>query len=107
MKQILGGTKGATMVRALSLVLMALVACNRATSPGKAAAEEDEVITLSGAGSTFDSPLFWKWLSEYRKLHPKVIANYESVGILDHFERVSLASVHIFCACHRFASLSN
>ena len=37
-------------------------------------------MTLNGAGSTFDNPLFSKAFSEYTKAHPDVQVNYQSVG---------------------------
>lgn len=35
---------------------------------------------LTGAGSTFDYPIFSKWFSEYSKAHPGVEINYQSIG---------------------------
>lgn len=35
---------------------------------------------LTGAGSTFDYPLFSKMFAEYQKLHPGVQINYQSIG---------------------------
>lgn len=37
-------------------------------------------ITLNGAGSSFDNPLFSKAFSEYTKQNPNVRVNYQSVG---------------------------
>lgn len=37
-------------------------------------------ITLTGAGSSFDNPLFTKAFSEYSKQNPNVRINYQSVG---------------------------
>jgi phosphate transport system substrate-binding protein len=37
-------------------------------------------ITLTGAGSSFDNPLFSKAFSEYTKQHPDIRVNYQSVG---------------------------
>jgi phosphate transport system substrate-binding protein len=69
------------MYRALSLVLVPLLACNRSSNPADAPGQEpQEVVTLLGAGSTFDHPLFWRWFAEYRKKHPRVISNYEAIG---------------------------
>jgi phosphate transport system substrate-binding protein len=36
--------------------------------------------TLNGAGATFPNPIYSKWFSEYRKAHPDVAFNYQSVG---------------------------
>jgi phosphate transport system substrate-binding protein len=35
---------------------------------------------LTGAGSTFDYPIFSKWFSEYSAAHPGVHINYQSIG---------------------------
>jgi len=36
--------------------------------------------TLNGAGATFPYPMYSKWFSEYRKAHPDVEINYQSIG---------------------------
>jgi phosphate transport system substrate-binding protein len=36
--------------------------------------------TLTGAGATFPYPIYSKWFSEYKKLHPDVEINYQSIG---------------------------
>ncbi|MGB8919697.1 MAG: phosphate ABC transporter substrate-binding protein PstS, partial [Candidatus Sulfotelmatobacter sp.] len=36
--------------------------------------------TLNGAGATFPNPIYSKWFSEYKKLHPEVQVNYQSIG---------------------------
>jgi phosphate transport system substrate-binding protein len=35
---------------------------------------------LNGAGATFPYPMYSKWFSEYRKAHPDVEINYQSIG---------------------------
>ncbi len=35
---------------------------------------------LTGAGSTFDYPIFSKWFTEYSGAHPGVEVNYQSIG---------------------------
>jgi phosphate transport system substrate-binding protein len=35
---------------------------------------------ITGAGATFPYPLYSKWFSEYNKLHPNVLINYQSIG---------------------------
>src|SRR5512142_256994 len=35
---------------------------------------------INGAGATFPYPIYSKWFSEYRKLHPDVQVNYQSIG---------------------------
>ena len=36
--------------------------------------------SLTAAGATFPYPMYSKWFSEYRKLHPEVEINYQSIG---------------------------
>ena len=36
--------------------------------------------SLTGAGATFPYPMYSKWFSEYKKLHPNVEINYQSIG---------------------------
>jgi phosphate transport system substrate-binding protein len=36
--------------------------------------------SLNGAGATFPYPIYSKWFSEYRKAHPDVEINYQSIG---------------------------
>jgi phosphate transport system substrate-binding protein len=45
------------------------------TAAGSAHAQK-----LTGAGSTFDYPIFSKWFSEYSAAHPGVEINYQSIG---------------------------
>lgn len=35
---------------------------------------------ITGAGATFPYPLYSKWFAEYRKLHPNIEFNYQSIG---------------------------
>ena len=35
---------------------------------------------INGAGATFPYPIYSKWFDEYRKLHPDVAINYQSIG---------------------------
>jgi phosphate transport system substrate-binding protein len=51
-----------------------------ATTPGSSQAATGQTMTLHGAGSSFDNPLFSKAFAEYTKLHPNVQVNYQSVG---------------------------
>jgi phosphate transport system substrate-binding protein len=50
------------------VLLLASLACN---SNG---------VTLQGAGASFPSPLYQKWLSEYGKIHANVKIDYQSIG---------------------------
>lgn len=36
--------------------------------------------TINGAGATFPYPIYSKWFDEYRKIHPDVRINYQSIG---------------------------
>src|SRR5262245_56853972 len=62
----------------------ALVACG---GGGQPAAGESGVpptsgatLRISGAGATFPYPIYSKWFDEYRKAHPNVEINYQSIG---------------------------
>jgi phosphate transport system substrate-binding protein len=37
-------------------------------------------VHLTGAGATFPYPVYSKWFDEYRKIHPNVEINYQSIG---------------------------
>jgi len=52
------------------VLLLATVACNN----------NGGSVTLQGAGASFPSPLYQKWLSEYGKLHANVKIDYQSIG---------------------------
>src|SRR5216684_8838531 len=36
--------------------------------------------TINAAGATFPAPIYQKWFEDYRKAHPDVQINYQSVG---------------------------
>lgn len=57
------------------LRVLKLVACVTALAAAALAATD-----LNGAGATFPNPIYQKWFSEYRKAHPDVEINYQSVG---------------------------
>src|SRR5256714_6774806 len=65
------------LVAWLSVLILGLtfVGCN----PGGGSSGSGTV-SLQGAGATFPSPLYQKWLSEYGKLHPNVKIDYQSIG---------------------------
>jgi len=42
--------------------------------------QEQQVAQINGAGATFPTPIYSKWVDEYHKLHPNVAINYQSVG---------------------------
>src|SRR6267143_1033444 len=58
-----------------SLVLLGLGCKGSGSGPGSGGA-----INLQGAGATFPNPLYQKWISEYGKLHPNVLIDYQSIG---------------------------
>ena len=37
-------------------------------------------VHINGAGATFPYPIYSKWFDEYRKQHPDVLINYQSIG---------------------------
>jgi phosphate transport system substrate-binding protein len=37
-------------------------------------------LSVTGAGATFPYPIYSKWFNEYKKLHPDVEINYQSIG---------------------------
>jgi phosphate transport system substrate-binding protein len=37
-------------------------------------------VQIDGAGATFPYPIYSKWFSEYNKLHPDVMVNYQAIG---------------------------
>jgi phosphate transport system substrate-binding protein len=59
-------------------ILNFLAAAALAMIPGIPA--QAQKIQLNGAGATFPYPIYSKWFSEYRKLHPNVQVNYQSIG---------------------------
>jgi phosphate transport system substrate-binding protein len=67
--------------------LFCLVGCHGNDKPapeqqGAAPAAEPKPgpVSLNGAGATFPYPLYSKWMSEYNRLHPDVLINYQSIG---------------------------
>src|SRR2546423_4615822 len=65
------------LVAWLSVLILGLtfIGCN----PGGGSSGSGTV-SLQGAGATFPSPLYQKWLSEYGKLYPNVKIDYQSIG---------------------------
>jgi phosphate transport system substrate-binding protein len=64
------------MTKALAYFLAAAAATTFLV--GSSAAQE--TVRLTGAGATFPYPIYSKWMSEYRNLHPNVEINYQSIG---------------------------
>jgi phosphate transport system substrate-binding protein len=53
--------------------------CLALTLVGSVALAQGSLL-INGAGATFPFPLYSKWFSEYRKLHPSYEFNYQSIG---------------------------
>src|ERR1041385_2708416 len=70
----------------LALAVFALVGCkSNPPSEGQGAAGSAEPpkagpVSLNGAGATFPYPLYSKWMSEYNRIHPDIMINYQSIG---------------------------
>ncbi len=58
------------------LLLHAAHACNNNGYGGSGSGS----VSLQGAGASFPSPLYQKWLSEYGNLHSNVKIDYQSIG---------------------------
>ena len=56
------------------LFLLAAIACNNNGSGGSGS------VSLQGAGASFPSPLYQKWLSEYGNIHSNIKIDYQSIG---------------------------
>jgi phosphate transport system substrate-binding protein len=52
----------------------------QSTTEGGSAAAPAALRQINGAGATFPYPIYSKWFDEYRKLHPDVQINYQSIG---------------------------
>src|SRR6266581_1946464 len=61
----------------LILAAIALAACQPESPKGS---NVSGVIQINGAGATFPNPIYSKWFDEYRKVHPDVHINYQSIG---------------------------
>ena len=59
-------------MKMMSIALMGLLVL--ATAPFAAAQQ------IQAAGATFPAVIYQKWFEEYRKLHPDVLVNYQSIG---------------------------
>jgi phosphate transport system substrate-binding protein len=60
------------MIRRNSLAIFAALCCLGLPAFGQ--------MSLTGAGATFPYPMYSKWFDEYRKAHPDVQINYQSLG---------------------------
>lgn len=50
-------------------------------------------VELTGAGSTFDTPIFTKWFYVYHKEHPNIRINYQSIGSGGGIEQITQGTV--------------
>ena len=66
-------------MRKFSLILLLLAACAKTQAPPSAASTDNKV-AINGAGATFPNPIYSKWFSNYNKLHPDVLINYQPIG---------------------------
>jgi phosphate transport system substrate-binding protein len=76
----------------LGVFVFALAGCSKSggsesgarpsDSAGAAATktEAPKDVKLNGAGASFPYPLYSKWVSEYNKVHPDILINYQSIG---------------------------
>jgi phosphate transport system substrate-binding protein len=60
------------------LATLVFAGCKPAETGNTAA--PPKTIRINGAGATFPYPIYSKWFDEYRKLHPNVEINYQSIG---------------------------
>jgi phosphate transport system substrate-binding protein len=70
---------------ASAVALIATIACggsNRGAQEGATPASiaRSSSGQINGAGATFPYPIYSKWFEEYRKVHPDVQINYQSIG---------------------------
>jgi ABC-type phosphate transport system substrate-binding protein len=76
------GLAAMTRLRPASLAGFVAALCFLSASP-PAAAQTGKIITsitVRGAGSTFASLLYKKWIEEYRSVSPQVSVTYDPVG---------------------------
>ncbi len=72
---------GMTLATGLLLLTMLLSACgSTSNTPGASATACPQTNSLTGAGSTFDNPLFTKMFADYANTGCNIEVNYQSVG---------------------------
>jgi phosphate transport system substrate-binding protein len=67
----------------LLLAFVSLGGCSGSSQPAPAAGgagSSGDRIQLNGAGATFPSPLYTKWIAEYGRVAPNVQINYQPLG---------------------------
>jgi phosphate transport system substrate-binding protein len=82
MRSCRGIVGGGIAVAALIAVIE--VGCGGGGQPasegGAPATASGARVQINGAGATFPYPIYSKWFDEYRKQHPNVEVNYQSIG---------------------------
>ena len=53
---------------------------NESKTSEPAAGAPNATMQINGAGATFPNPIYTKWFSEYNKLHPNTLINYQPIG---------------------------
>ena len=68
----------------IAVAAAALVNCGGGQSTGEgdsaATSPAGNKAQINGAGATFPYPIYSKWFDEYKKMHPGVEINYQSIG---------------------------
>ncbi len=54
--------------------------CSDSQSGGGKGQQSSGTITITGAGSTFVTPIMTRWVADYHRTHPNVEVNYQSIG---------------------------
>jgi phosphate transport system substrate-binding protein len=71
----------ARMMVAAIAICTANISCSGSNAAGTAKDASGEAnVKLSGAGASFPFPLYDRWFSDYRKLHPSASINYQPIG---------------------------
>ena len=61
-------------------IIVAIGGCAPKEQPATGTSANTATLTINGAGATFPNPIYSKWFDEYRKAHPNVQVNYQSIG---------------------------
>lgn len=67
-------------IHAALTCVMLLTGCVGKSENGESAKPPADAFVIRGAGSSFAAPLYRKWSATYRRVHPKVWIEYDSVG---------------------------
>jgi phosphate transport system substrate-binding protein len=77
----------------LLALCIGMAGCKSGSSAGSDGSGGNTDIAITGAGSTFAYPLYSTLGSEYKKLHPNVSINYQSIGSGGGIRQVSAGTV--------------